>query len=113
MPFIDSKATVALSEEKKENINRELGQAVSALGKTESFLVVGFEPEYDLYFGGRKLEQGAFVSVRVFGQVDSAASEQMTGEICRIFMEQLGIPGQNIYVTYQGFNDWGWNGRNF
>lgn len=113
MPFIDSKVTVALTEAQEETIKSELGKAVSVLGKTESFLMTGFEPEYDLFLGGKKLEQGAFVSVRVFGQLNSASCEQMTGEICRIFQEQLGIPGQNIYVTYQGYDDWGWNGRNF
>ena len=43
MPFIDSKITVSLSPEKEENIKQKLGQAISTLGKTESFLMVGFE----------------------------------------------------------------------
>lgn len=113
MPFIDSKVTTALTEEKKESIKSELGKAISILGKSENFLMVGFEDEYDLFFGGEKLEQGAFVSVKVLGQVNSSACNQMTGEICRIYQEQLGIPGNHIYVTYQGFADWGWNGSNF
>ena len=33
--------------------------------------------------------------------------------ICRIFKERLGIPGNAVYITYQGINDWGWDGRNF
>lgn len=113
MPFIDSKVTMELSKEKRETIKSELGKAVSILGKGESFLMVGFEDNYDLYFGGNALELGAFVSVKVFGQVDSASSERFTAEVCRIYKEQLGIPGDAIYITYQGFSDWGWNGRNF
>lgn len=112
MPFIDSKVTAALTEEKKESIKSELGKAISVLGKSENFLMIGFEENYDLFMGGKKLELGAFVSVKVFGQVNSAACQQMTGEICRIYQEQLGIPGQNVYVTYQGIADWGWNGNN-
>lgn len=113
MPFIDSKVTVALSEAKKESIKTKLGQAIGTLGKTESFLMVGFEDEYDLYMGGKKLDKGAFVSVRVFGQVNSSACDQMTGKICDIMQEELGIPGNAVYVTYQGIADWGWNGGNF
>ena len=45
MPFIDSKITLKVSEEKKETIKAELGQAVSVLGKPESFLMVGFDDE--------------------------------------------------------------------
>ena len=37
----------------------------------------------------------------------------MTAEICRIFKERLGIPGSAVYITYQGINDWGWDGKNF
>lgn len=42
MPFIDSKVTVKMSEDKKEQIKAKLGQAIGLLGKTENFLMVGF-----------------------------------------------------------------------
>lgn len=113
MPFIDSKITVAMTEEKKENIKAKLGQAVSLIGKPESFLMVGFEDNYDLYMGGQKLEKGAYVAVSLFGDASSSAYEKMTGVICEIMLEELGIPSDKVYVTYHGVNDWGWNGRNF
>lgn len=113
MPFIDSKVTVALTPDKEETIKQKFGQAIGVMGKTEGFLMVGFEDEYSLYLGGKKLDKGAFVSVRVFGQVEPSQSEEMTGRICQILDEELGIPSQNIYVTYQGIMDWGWSGRNF
>ena len=37
----------------------------------------------------------------------------MTARICQLYADELGIPTNNIYVTYHGVNDWGWNGRNF
>lgn len=112
MPFIDSKITLSVSEEKKEIIKNKLGQLVSILNKPESFLMVGIEDEYDLYMGGNKLEKGAYVAVSLFGTASSAAYEKMTGEICRLYEEELGIPGRSVYVTYQGVKDWGWNGSN-
>lgn len=113
MPFIDSKITMKVSEEKKEAIKAEFGRAVSILSKPESFLMVGFEDEYCLYMSGSKLEKGAFVAVSMFGNASSAAYEKMTAEICRILEEQLGIPQNKVYVTYSGISDWGWNGSNF
>ena len=113
MPVIGSKMTVPVTPEKKESIKSKLGQAISLLGKTETYLMVGFEDNYDLYLGGNKLEKGAFVSVSLYGNASSSAYDQMTGEICNILSEELGIPGSNVYVTYQGIKDWGWNGGNF
>ena len=113
MPFIDSKITVPVSAEKKESIKTQLGRAVSIINKPESFLMVGFEDNYDLYMGGKKLEKGAYVAVSLFGNSTKCAYENMTAKICEIFEQELGIPGNSIYVTYHGVNDWGWNGSNF
>lgn len=112
MPFIDSKITLPVSPEKREVIKSRLGQLAGILSKPESFLMVGIEDNYDLYMGGKKLEKGAYVAVSLFGSASSSAYEKMTGEICRLYEEELGIPGQSVYVTYQGVKDWGWNGRN-
>lgn len=113
MPFIDSKITVLVTEEKRSIIKSELGKAIGIVGKPESFLMVGFEDNYDLYMGGNKLDKGAFVAVSLFGNAPSSAYNQMTAEICRIYKEQLGIPEDAVYITYSGVKDWGWNGRNF
>ena len=113
MPFIDSKITGEVSREKRETIKSKLGQAISIVNKSESFLMVGFEDNYDLYMGGKHLDQGAYVSVSLFGNSTKDAYNQMTAEICKIFEEELAIPPANVYVTYHGVNDWGWNGSNF
>ena len=113
MPFIDSKVTVKLTEEKKNSVKTRLGQAISILHKSETYLMVGFEDEYDLYMSGNRLEKGAYVSVSLFGNASSDDYEKMTSAICDILQDELGIPGDHVYVTYHGVNDWGWNGRNF
>ena len=113
MPFIDSKITLPVSQEKREVLKAELGKAVSILSKPESFLMLGFEDNYDLYMGGRKLEKGAYVAVSLFGNASGAAYEKMTAKICELYEKELGIPGNAVYVTYHGVSDWGWNGQNF
>lgn len=114
MPFINSKVTVKISTEKEEQIKKRLGEAIAIVpGKSESWLMVGFEDEYTLYFKGDKCEKAAFVEVKIYGSANSTAFRQLTAEICNIYEEELGIPKANIYVTYQAIADWGWNGDNF
>lgn len=114
MPFINSKVTVAMSEEKKETVKTRLGQAISIIpGKSENWLMVGFEDNYDLYFQGNKRRDTAFVEVKIFGHASKGDYDEMTGEICKIFNEELGIEPNRIYVKYEEVANWGWNGENF
>ena len=113
MPFIDSKITVPVTPEKKEAIKAKLGQAVSVIHKTESYLMVGIESDYDLWLAGKKLDKGAYVSVSLYGKASSDDYSKMTGKICEILNEELGIDSSSVYVTYHPIPDWGWNGSNF
>ena len=102
MPFINSKVTVKMSDEKKDSIKAKLGEAAAIIGKPESYLMVGFEDEYCLYFAGEKLEKGAFVSVDIFGSGNSAAFDRMTAKICEIYAEELGIPYAYLLSRMRG-----------
>ena len=113
MPFIDSKVTVKISEAQKEEIKSELGRLITTLNKSETYLMVGIEDAYDLWLGGKKLDRGAYVAVSLYGDAPKEAYDRLTGQICALLEEKLGIPGNAVYVTYHPVNDWGWNGRNF
>jgi len=113
MPFIDSKITVSVDNGTKEKLKAELGRMITTLHKSETYLMVGLEDEYDLWLGGKKLDKGAYVSVSLFGNAPSDAYDKLTGQICNLYERELGIPGNCIYVTYHPITDWGWNGNNF
>ena len=113
MPFIDSKITVAVDAKTKEDLKSELGKLITTLHKSETYLMVGIEDSYDLWLGGKKLDKGAYVAVSLYGNASGSDYDKMTGQICQLFSDKLGIPGNSIYVTYHPVNDWGWNGRNF
>ena len=49
----------------------------------------------------------------LFGNASRDSYDKLTGQICDLFAEKLGIPGDKVYVTYHAVNDWGWNGSNF
>jgi len=114
MPFIGSKVTVKISEEKEEIIKKKLGEAIQLIpGKSETFLMVGFEDEYSLYLGGEKLENGAFVEIKIFGKANKDDYAKLTAEVCKIYEEELQILKNKIYVKYEEVENWGWNGSNF
>lgn len=113
MPFIDCKLTEKLTDDKKESIKSKLGKSIAVMHKPESYLMVGIADGYDLYFAGKKLENGAYVGIKLFGKPSSSDCERMTAAVCEILADELGIAGSAVYVTYQGISDWGWNGGNF
>ena len=114
MPYIGSKVTVELSKEKKEKLKSELGKIIADIpGKSEKFLMVGFEDNYSLYFGGEELQYGAFVEVKVLGQVEKKYFEEITKDICNLYESEMNIPKDHIYIQYEEVKHWGFNGFNF
>ena len=71
MPMIKVATTVSLPEEIRNVLKAELGKAISILDKPESYLMINLVDQQDLYFGGNKLDKGAFVEVKVLGSVDA------------------------------------------
>ena len=114
MPYIDSKVSVKISDSQEKELKERLGEAISLIpGKSEQWLMVGFDDEYHMYFRGDNSAPIAFVEVKVLGSENPSAFNALTGEICKIFNEVLGIAKDNIYVKYEAVTNWGWNGGNF
>lgn len=114
MPFINSKISTSITASQEEEIKTKLGKAIETIpGKSESWLMLGFEPEYKLYFRGDNSQPTAFVEVSVYGSENKSAFSALTSEICNIFNEVLGISPDHIYVKYEAVTNWGWNGGNF
>ena len=112
MPFIDARLTVPVDPAGKEALKADFGRAIPTLHKTETYLMVQITDSCDLWMAGEKLDRGAYVSVSLFGSAAPADYEAMTGRICQILDDRLGIPGDKVYVTYHPVRDWGWNGCN-
>lgn len=114
MPYIGSKITLNLSNEQKEQLKSQLGQIIKTIpGKSENFLMVGFEDNYDLYFQGKKMEASAFVEVKLFGKAPEVKLDLVTAQICDLYEKELGISPLHTYVKYECVEHWGWNGHNF
>lgn len=114
MPFINSKVNIPLSEGEKDTLKTKLGQAISLIpGKSESWLMVGFEDNCSLYFKGKNNTRLAFIEVKIFGHPSGRDYDRLTTEITRIYKEVLGIAQDKIYIKYEEADHWGWNGGNF
>ncbi|MGN1338806.1 MAG: phenylpyruvate tautomerase MIF-related protein [Oscillospiraceae bacterium] len=113
MPFINTKYSQSITQEQEETLKSELGKAIAIIGKSENWLMVGFEQNCTLYFAGEKSEKIAFVDVSMYGGASASSCNMMTKEICRIYGNVLGVPADKIYVKYTATDNWGWNGGNF
>ena len=113
MPFINVKTNTAVAQDKKESIKTALGKAITAIpGKSESWLMVGIEPETALWFKGSDAP-AAMVEVSVFGSASASAYNALTAEVTDVLKVNLGISPDRVYVKYTETPNWGWNGSNF
>ncbi len=113
MPFINTKYSGDITPAQETEIKTALADAVKLLGKTENWLMVGFEPNSSLYFRGEKSEKIAFVDVSLYGSSTASDYDKFTAKICGILGKTLGVPADKIYVKYSPTEFWGWNGGNF
>ena len=114
MPFIDTKTTVKITDEKREAIKSLLGKAIELIpGKTEKWLMLSFEDGIKMYFNGDDSADTAYIEVEIFGSAEDKYYEVLTKEITRIFNEELNIASDRVYVKYEECYHWGWNGTNF
>lgn len=114
MPYIHSRVSVPMSEEKRESLKTKLGKAISIIpGKSENWLMVEFSDNCSLYFKGSNSQPIAFIEVKVFGSIPDSALDEMTKTICDIFESEMQIQKDHIYVKYEEVDKWGWNGSNF
>ncbi len=114
MPYINAKVSTKLTEEKFTEFKAALGKAITAIpGKTETYLMVCIEDEQKLWFAGDNSKPQAFIDVRILGKANPEDYSRMTGVLCEICDEMLGISPDCVYVAYGEFENWGWNGKNF
>lgn len=113
MPFINTNTNVTISDENREILKTKLGKAIELLDKSESWLMLSFEDNCDMYFKGDSSSPMAFVDIAVFGRSTDEGCEKMTKEVCSIYNEVLGIAPDKLYVKYSGTDQWGWNNMNF
>lgn len=113
MPYINTTTNIKITKEQELSIKSKYAQAVSIIGKSEAYLMLGFNGNCSMYFGGDNQSPLAFVEVKFFGKSTDDKLNALTAEICKIISEELNISPDKTYVKYEPVENWGWNGRNF
>ena len=113
MPFINTKVTTEITREKEEVLKARFGKAMSLIGKPEAYLMLSFEENQRMWFGGSDDEDCAFVDVSILHTASRSAYEKLTAELCSILEEELSIPQSRIYVKYEETENWGHAGYMF
>ena len=111
MPYIKTSTNINIDDIKLSNIKSKMGEAIRLMGKSEDWLMLEFNDNAKMYFKGNKDNPIAFLDVKVLGSVNN--SNEMTKELTNIISSELGIAPNNIYISYQGYSEWGYNGNNF
>lgn len=113
MPYINIKTSKAVTPQQETKLKTALGTAITALGKSEAWLMVEIEDNRRLWFRGENTEPMALAEVELFGKASEDQYDRMTKEICGILSGTLGIGGEEIYVKYEEIDHWGYNSFNF
>lgn len=114
MPYIEIKTTASVSEAVKKEVFETLGKTIEIFpGKTEKWLMLNIVDEQKMCFASESEMPCLFADVRIFGEPNPDAAEQMTAALCETFEKLLGIPADRSYICYKGYDVWGWNKMNF
>ena len=110
MPYINARLTNTVTKEQETALKAKLGEAITLLGKSESYLMVEISDECRLYFGGKNDTDIAYFEVKLLGSATGAKYEALTARICEIVSEMFSIPGDKVYVKFEEVENWGFNG---
>ncbi len=114
MPMISTKTTTPITKEQELILKEKFGKAIEILpGKTEAWLMLGFEDNCRLWFRGDNSAPLAYIEVSALGKISPSSAKELTAEICNICKDVLGIDGSGVYVKYEETDKWGYNGVNF
>lgn len=114
MPYIETKTTATITEEKEAAIRAKLGEAIRLIpGKSEQWLMLSFFDNCRMAFRGKSDLDLAMVEVKLFGAADDRAYAALTRAVTDILSDELCIPHDHIYVKYEEVAHWGYDGYNF
>ena len=114
MPFLISRVSTKITEEQEIKLKSGLGKAIELVpGKSEEYLLLGFEDQCHLYLRGDKSEPIAYIQASIFGNESHLGYDLFTEAVTELFHRVLGIEKDHIYINYTDIPDWGVAGINF
>ena len=111
MPLINLQVSAVLSPLEKDDISKELGSLIGLMpGRSEKYLMIGIKDGYTHYLAGKKLEQCAFMDLRLLGRESEEGQELFVVSAQKSLSKLLDIPIENIYTNILEMPHWGARG---
>lgn len=111
MPYIAVNTAKALSQSERETVKSELGKLIRMLpNKSERVLMVDFCGGREIWLGGVKRENGAFVDVRLWGACEPEAKKKFTEAVFSMLEKNIGSSPDSAYLTIGEYANWGSGG---
>ncbi|NJL22555.1 MAG: hypothetical protein HC895_19830 [Leptolyngbyaceae cyanobacterium SM1_3_5] len=103
----DQTAIAALFKSLSDGITRHIG-------KPEIYVMIIFEPNMRMTFGGT-FDPSGYLEVKSVGTMNPTQTKAMSQDFCETIASQLGIPIDRIYIEFSDAKGsmWGWNGSTF
>jgi len=114
MPYINAKLTIKLDNEQKEELQHIFLSLMSdVFNKPTSFVMTNIEDNTELRMGDKKLEKGAYIEIKLFGNTNKSACNVFSKKICESLDKKYDIASESVYITYFPVDLWGWNSQMF
>ena len=108
MPFIFSKVNIPIEKEQELQLKSMMGEAIALVpGKSEEYLLAGFEGNCSMYLRGKDDEAIAYVEVDIFGNEEYLGYDRLTAAITKMFGDVLNILPDHVYVNFRDIPGWG------
>ena len=109
MPFINVSTKVKIKDKKK--LLEEISILVSSLtNKSKRFVMAKLDDNSEMYF--EDVNPCCFLEIKSIGSLNPS---DMAKPISDFIYEQMGIPIDKIYISFEDVSAsmWAWNGRTF
>lgn len=111
MPFISMNTNVKLSPEKIEELKAEAGRCIAVIpGKNESQLMVQISEGQHMFYKGEAVPC-MMVQVNCYGQAAKEDLDAFVKELTDAIEKVTGVPAPNVYLTVDGYGNWGVAGK--
>ena len=107
MPYMRVSLTKKLTEEEKHELYGKLGQALALIPGKEAFMLIAdIEDGREIYCGGKKQDNFAFVDARYFSRFEFHIKKAFAQGVMAAIGEIAGTPKECISMTISEFSTW-------
>lgn len=114
MPMLALQTSARLSNQQRYNLLAPLSKILAeGLGKPERFVMISISEAAMLMSGAEA--PAAYVDIRSIGGLDAEVNRKLSGQICALLQQQLGITPDRVYLGFTNVSgeNWGWDSGTF